>query len=75
MCGALYDPGVRRWVSCGNCSLEGLDGVCIGELPPSAGSEVALGNCGSPRVGGSPLFWWAVYEGFDVFVCVVERVY
>jgi len=26
-----------------NCSFEGLDGVCIGVLPPSAGNEVALG--------------------------------
>ena len=72
MWGVLCDPGVCRWISCGNCSLEGLDGVGIGVLLPSARNEVAFSNFGSPRICGSPLLRKFLYEGFDA--CLGFRV-
>jgi hypothetical protein len=72
--GVLCDPGVCRRVSWGDYSLEGLDGVGIGVLPPSERNEVAFCDFRSSRISGSSLFWKVLYEDFDVCVRVVECV-
>jgi hypothetical protein len=40
----------------------------------SAGNEAAFSDYGSLLICGSSLFREVLYEGFDVLVCVVERV-